>query len=310
MVRAERGEDGVNFRQLEVLRTLLATGSTIAAAKTMGLSQSGVSRLLQQLEEDLSLTLFARDKGRLIATPEAMKLAEDAEHILLGIDRFTNLAQDLRSGAIGPDVVRIGLPNSMSETFAPAMLADFVKDFPGVRVETFFDTTIAIARLVEQRIIDFGFLRYEGQLSAGIEMQPVATGVSVCVMERGHALSGLDTVTPKELRGVPLILVGRHRPTRVMLDEIFRKAGVPQKVKIETHSNSSACAYAAHGLGVAIISSFFANLHRHLPLEIRPFSPHLTQDFGVATAAGVPLSLAAQAMIGCLKRQIAAVHEP
>ncbi|HEV7320081.1 MAG TPA: LysR family transcriptional regulator [Ensifer sp.] len=300
----------MNFRQLEVLRTLLATGSTIAAAKTMGLSQSGVSRLLQQLEEDLSLTLFARDKGRLIATPEAMKLAEDAEHILLGIDRFTNLAQDLRSGAIGPDVVRIGLPNSMSETFAPAMLADFVKDFPGVRVETFFDTTIAIARLVEQRIIDFGFLRYEGQLSAGIEMQPVATGVSVCVMERGHALSGLDTVTPKELRGVPLILVGRHRPTRVMLDEIFRKAGVPQKVKIETHSNSSACAYAAHGLGVAIISSFFANLHRHLPLEIRPFSPHLTQDFGVATAAGVPLSLAAQAMIGCLKRQIAAVHEP
>ncbi|OCP02724.1 MULTISPECIES: LysR family transcriptional regulator [unclassified Ensifer] len=299
----------MNFRQLEVLRTLLATGSTIAAAKTMGLSQSGVSRLLQQLEEELSLTLFARDKGRLIATPEAMKLAEDAEHILLGIDRFTNLAQDLRSGAVGPEVVRIGLPNSMSETFAPAMLADYAKDFPGVRVETFFDTTVAIARLVEQRIIDFGFLRYEGQLSAGIEMQPVATGVSVCVMAKGHGLSALEAVTPKELRGVPLILVGRRRPTRVMLDEIFRKAGVPQKVKIETHSNSSACAYAAYGLGVAIISSFFANLHRHLPIEIRPFSPHLTQDFGVATAASVPLSLAAQAMIGCLKRQVAVLHE-
>ncbi len=300
----------MNFRQLEVLRTLLATGSTIAAAKTMGLSQSGVSRLLQQLEEDLSLTLFARDKGRLIPTPEALKLSEDAEHILLGIDRFTNLAQDLRSGAVGPEVVRIGLPNSMSESFAPAMLADYAKDFPGVRVETFFDTTVAIARLVEQRVIDFGFLRYEGQLSASLEMQPVAGGVSVCVMAKNHPLTALDHVTPKELRGMPLILVGRHRPTRIMLDEIFRKAGVPQKVKIETHSNSSACAYAAYDLGVAIISSFFANMHRHLPIEIRSFSPHLIQDFGVATAAGVPLSIAARAMIDCLKRQIAASQEP
>ncbi len=30
----------INFRQLEVLKTLLATGSTIATAKSMGLSQS------------------------------------------------------------------------------------------------------------------------------------------------------------------------------------------------------------------------------------------------------------------------------
>lgn len=59
----------MNIKQLEVLRTLLSTGSTIATAKAMGLSQSGISRLLAQLEADLSLTLFARDKGRLIPTP-------------------------------------------------------------------------------------------------------------------------------------------------------------------------------------------------------------------------------------------------
>lgn len=53
----------MNIKQLEVLRTLLSTGSTIATAKAMGLSQSGISRLLAQLEADLSLTLFARDKG-------------------------------------------------------------------------------------------------------------------------------------------------------------------------------------------------------------------------------------------------------
>lgn len=294
-----------NFRQLEVLRTLLATGSTIAAAKTMGLSQSGVSRLLQQLEADLSLTLFVRDRGRLVPTPEAQILARDAEHVLLGLDRFSSLATDLRSGAAGPEVVRIGLPASMWENFAPPMLVEYARNFPGIRIETFFETTTTIKRLVEERVIDFGFLRNEGEISAGIELQQVATGFSVCVIHKDHPLAALKEIGPKDLRNVPLILIGRQRPARILLDQTFTQAGVRQNVKIETHTNSSACAYVAHGLGVSILSSFFANLYRHLPVVQRPYVPKSTQEFGLATAAGTPLSLAAQALMEALKRQIA-----
>lgn len=295
----------MNFRQLEVLRTLLATGSTIATAKSMGLSQSGVSRLLQQLESDIALNLFVREKGRLIPTPEALRLAEDAKHILMGVERFTHMAQDLRTGAAGPDTVRIGLPNSMWENFAPAMLVDYYKSFPGVRIETFFETATTIARLTEQRVIDFGFLRYEGDNGPGIDMEPVASGVSVCVMPEGHVLAELNEITVKDLRNVPLILIGLQRPNRVALDQSFKKAGVKQLVKIETHTNSSACAYVANGLGVSIISSFYANLYRHLPVVSRPFLPCTTQQFGLARPTGVPLSLAAQALMDSLKRQIA-----
>jgi DNA-binding transcriptional LysR family regulator len=295
----------ITFRQLEVLKTLLATGSTIATAKSMGLSQSGVSRLLQQLESDLSLTLFTRDKGRLIPTPEASILARDAEHILLGLNRFSGLAEDLRSGAAGPEVVRIGLPSSMWEEFAPAMLVDYAKNYPTVRIETFFETTTAITRLVEQQVIDFGFLRYEEQIGPGIDMESVASGVSVCVIPESHPLAALAEITPKDLRNIPLILIGRQMPTRMLLDQTFKRAGVKQNIKIETHTNSSACAYVAHGLGVAILSSFYANLYRHLPVVQRPFTPVSRQEFGLAKPAGVPLSLAAQALMDALKRQIA-----
>ncbi|WP_159950262.1 LysR family transcriptional regulator [Rhizobium sp. 18065] len=294
----------MNFKQLEVLKTLLATGSTIATAKSMGLSQSGVSRLLQQLESDLSLTLFDRDKGRLIATPEASILARDAENILLGLSRFSGLAEDLRSGAAGPEVVRIGLPNSMWENFAPAMLVDYAREFPTVRIETFFETTSVIAQLIEQQVIDFGFLRYEGQIGPGVEMEKVATGTSVCVLPENHPLAALPEIAPKDLRGLPLIHIGRQRPTRMLLDQTFQRAGVKQNVKIETHTNSSACAYVAHGLGIAILSSFFANLYRHLPIVQRPFVPVTTQDFGLAKPAAAPSSLAAKALMAALKRQI------
>lgn len=300
----------MNVRQLEVLRTLLVTGSTIATARAMGLSQSGVSRLLQQLEASLSMQLFARDKGRLIPTPEAEKLAYDAELVLAGIDRFTNLAQDLRSGAVGPESVRIALPNSLADQFTPDLLADFDRDFPRVRIETFFDTSGAITRLIEQRIVDFGFLRYEGQQSTSVELEVVVSGRKVCVIPAGHPLAALDIVTPKDLRNIPLILTGRNRPTRMKLDEIFRQAGVTQTVKIETHSNNSAFSYAAHGLGIAIISSFFAHLTKDTRIVIRPFDPPLTQSFGLAKAAGVPLSIAAEALSRRMKQMLRNVEGP
>jgi DNA-binding transcriptional LysR family regulator len=294
----------MNIKQLEVLRTLLSTGSTIATAKAMGLSQSGVSRLLAQLETDLALTLFAREKGRLIPTPEAALLASDAENVLLAVDRMSGHAEDLRNGAAGPEIVRIGLPSSMWENFAPAMLVDYVRDFPGVRIETFFETTTAINRLVEERVIDIGFLRMEGETGPGIAVDKVASGVSVCVVPQDHPLAELEEISAKNLRNVPLILIGRQRPNRMSLDQTFKRAGVKQMVKIETHTNSSACSYVAHGLGVTIISSFYANLYRHLPVVQRPFVPNATQEFGLARAAGVPLSIAAQALSDALKRQI------
>jgi DNA-binding transcriptional LysR family regulator len=294
----------MNIRQLEVLRTLLATGSTIATAKAMGLSQSGVSRMLQQLEGDLAVALFVRDRGRLIATPEAAVLARDAENVLLAVERMAGHAEDLRNGALGPEIVRIGLPSSMWENFAPAMLIEYVRDFPGVRIETFFETTTAINRLVEERVIDIGFLRMEGESGPGIEIDRVATGESVCVVPQDHPLAELEQITVKDLRGVPLILIGRQRPNRMALDQAFKRAGVKQMVKIETHTNSSACSYVAHGLGVTIISSFYANLYRELPVVQRPFLPRSTQEFGLARASGVPLSIAAQGLSDALKKQI------
>lgn len=295
----------MNTKQLEVLRTLLATGSTIAAAKALGVSQSGISRMLQQLESDIGLALFAREKGRLIATPEARLLAHDAENILLAVERMNGRAEDLRSGAAGPDVVRIGLPGSLWENFAPAMMSDYVKRFPGVRIETFFESTAVIARLIEQRVIDFGFLRIDGDIGPGIEIEQVLTGESVCVIPRRHILAAEKEITPKHLRDVPLILIGRQKPHRMQLDQSFRRAGVKQLIKIETHTNSSACAYVAQGLGVAIISSFYANLYRHLPIVRRRFVPRAVQTFGLARPTGIPLSLAAVGLADAFKRQLA-----
>ncbi|WP_194088884.1 LysR family transcriptional regulator [Vibrio hibernica] len=68
----------MNIKQLMALKAIMATGTTKSAASHLGLSQSGVSRLLTQLESELNLELFERRKGRLIVKPESRNLLVNA----------------------------------------------------------------------------------------------------------------------------------------------------------------------------------------------------------------------------------------
>src|SRR5256885_16706891 len=72
----------MNFKQLEAFQAIMLSGSTTGAAERLGLSQPGISRLLAQLEQDLGLRLFIREKGRLVPTQEAEALLHDA-HVLM-----------------------------------------------------------------------------------------------------------------------------------------------------------------------------------------------------------------------------------
>ncbi len=65
MARAWNGV--ISLKHIEAYDAIAATGSTIAAAVELGISQSNASRLLQQLEDYLGVRLFDRDKKSLVA---------------------------------------------------------------------------------------------------------------------------------------------------------------------------------------------------------------------------------------------------
>ena len=66
----------LNFRQIEVFRAIMITKSVNGAAKMLYTSQPGLSRMLHSTEQKLGIMLFERKKGRLIPTPEGLRLFE------------------------------------------------------------------------------------------------------------------------------------------------------------------------------------------------------------------------------------------
>ncbi len=122
-----------NWSDVRVFLAVLRAGSTLAAAKTLGMSQPTVARRIDALEHALKVRLFDRDTRGVRATQEALRLADKAAAIEAAALAFADEAASLRRVDTRP--IRLTAPRvNFSENLAAA-ISDFQAQHPGVRFE-------------------------------------------------------------------------------------------------------------------------------------------------------------------------------
>ncbi|MBB3593847.1 DNA-binding transcriptional LysR family regulator [Rhizobium sp. BK529] len=290
----------MNFRQLEIFKTIMDTGSTMAAAAQLGLSQSAISRQLASLEEEVGRELFLRDKGRLIPRPEAHLLVDEVDEIAQSVSRLRVKIGDVRSGVFGEALVRVAFPHSLSTTMLPPLIAQFKADHPRVTVEILSGPYDAIERLVHNRVADLGFVRLPAE-SHSFDTRPLFVSGTTCVMPANHPLTGKAAIDVNDLARNDLILLGRQRINRNELEHELRRMVPSYRCSLEVHSVETACACAAQGLGIAIVPSLIAEFFRNEAIAMRPFLPDKVSEYGIISLLGAPLSWPAEAFINILK---------
>ena len=113
----------INHRQLEAFRAVMEAGTVTVAAERLYITQPAVSRLIQDLESALALTLFERRRGRLAPTVEAQALYEEVERSFSGLDKIAQAAADIRSLSRG--TLRIAAMPALALGFLPRTIKKF-----------------------------------------------------------------------------------------------------------------------------------------------------------------------------------------
>ena len=237
----------MNFKQLEAFQAIMLSGSTTGAAERMGLSQPAISRLLAQLEEDLALRLFVREKGRLSPTAEAHALLHDAQVLMDSAQCFRRHAEQLRLGGFKRRLLKVAVPSTLATTLMPVLAKRFMQAHPDVVLEVLSGSYNDTERALLSRDADIGLVRLPMEMQ-GLSTRASLDSEAVCIMPRGHALEGLAEVSPTDLIDVSLILLGRQRQIRHDIDMAFRQRRVQPRVALEVHSISEACAHVALSL--------------------------------------------------------------
>jgi DNA-binding transcriptional LysR family regulator len=108
-------------------------GSFTAAAKSLGLPKSSVSRSIAQLEQDLGIRLMHRTTRKLHLTDAGAAFHARVARALADIDEATSAASDLQRELRGP--IRVTAPLDLGVWAVAPIVARFVRRHPGVNLE-------------------------------------------------------------------------------------------------------------------------------------------------------------------------------
>lgn len=122
--------------------------SFTAAATSLGVSKSVVSKRISLLEKRLGARLLQRSTRRLSLTPEGANLHERCAALLRAADDLPGLVRGDDGALRG--VLRITCPNTFSDLYLGDIMADFVERHPRLQVE--LSVTNALVDLVGERV--------------------------------------------------------------------------------------------------------------------------------------------------------------
>lgn len=260
----------LSFRQLEIVRAVIRSGSITGAADALGISQPAVSMMVRQCRSAAGFQLFERRKGRLQPTPETAGLIVDLDRVFDGVERVNRLIDDMRVSNVG--AIQIAATPTLAENMLPRAVALFQKSRPNVRVSIHAVDNFSVVDHVAQEHVDFGLALSPFMHVDARQIQLCAADL-VCVVNRDSPLATRTSVTPKDLSAVSLISFSKTLPLGMLVEGAFRKAGVPLRVAQEVNQSSVACALVREGAGAAIIDPFWLAENRDkrlVALKLRP----------------------------------------
>lgn len=243
----------IRLRQLEVLCAVIDLGTTSGAAEALSVSQPAVSNMIRHIEDLVGFPLFKREKGRLSPTPEALHIAQEAQHLFAQQKRVDRIISQLRGGTVGQLSV-IATP-SIGNAVLPRLIAEFARTRPSVKLSIELGSVDDIIQHLISGRADLGFSITSPRHSA-LSVQPIASGKMLCVMPEGHELALSRRINVLDLNQVQYISYGSSTPLGQMIDEVYRKHGIERRYFCEVRHTSTALEMVSAGGGVALIDSF------------------------------------------------------
>lgn len=293
----------LTIRHLRMVVAILEEGNLVGAAKRLNMTQSAVTKALQEVEALTHATLFDRTNRGVVPTIFGETLAEHARFIITQLDHAEEHLADLRDGTGGR--IAIGTLLSASAELLPGAVARLRRKRPRIVVRIVEGTNDVLVPALRSGEIDLVVGRLsEHRERQDVEQETLMDDLACVVARSGHPLAQRETLALPDLIDWDWILPPQETSLRRQVDLAFRQQDLePPMHAVESVSllTNRGLLVNANYLGVLPIQAARQEAASGI-LTILPVTLGATQrSLGITTRANGRLSPAAKGLIETLR---------
>lgn len=188
--------------KLAALLTAAELGSISKAAEALGYTQSGVTHIINSLEEEAGFPLLVRGNRGVRFTAEGERLAPFIREV---VQAAATLAQEAAlTRGLERGTVRVGTYSSISLRWMPRILEAFQERYPGIAVELLEGNGPEMEEWLSTGRIDIAFTSLQPHFN--FETIRIQDDPMMAVLPRTHPMANAEVFPVGRFKGEPFLV--------------------------------------------------------------------------------------------------------
>ena len=271
-----------SIKQLKYLCAVAEHRHFSKAAAACHVTQSTLSAAIQELESQLGVKLFERNKKAVLITPLGEKLLAQARIVLGDLEDCIGIAHAHGAPLVGD--LRLGVIPTIGPFLLPSILADLRKSFNSLKLYLKEELSAELVQQLQQGKLDLIILAFPYPLP-DMETVSLFKDEFLLCLPPGHELEKMQQVKQHQMRGQSILLLEEGHCLRDHALEACKLESAETDLVFQGTSLHTLVQMVANGLGMTLLPamSVAADVLGDTHLQLKHFSnENVFREVGMA----------------------------
>ena len=295
----------MDSKKIEALLLAVEKGSLSLAAEELGYTQSGLTHMMNSLEDELGLKLLIRSKSGVCLSPIGQALQNELKALVKAAGNLELSAQKLKKEDFS--TLRLGAYSSVVRHWMPSVLAKFREDNPDTEVLMDAGNIREIYERTKADILDCAIVSYQAELINGLSWIPLREDKLVAILPKSYK-SNEDVFPVRNFSGLEFIMPSACFDMDI--NPVFSTCGekVTPRISYSNLDDAAIVSMVSHGLGVSILSELVMQDMRNR-VSVLPLYPSASRSLGIIVSGKKQNDRNIKRFINCTRQVLKTMYD-